>query len=187
VAAPDPGDVAVARRPAIVLIGMMGSGKSAVGRRLADRLGCELVDIDHEVEAAAGRPVADIFAVEGELGFRAREAAAVQAVTQRGPGVIAGGGGVVLDPTNVAALREAGTVVWLQVDPALAARRVRDDGGRPVLARMEGTLEERLAVLTAERSAAYAAAAHHVVDAAGAPDDVAQAVLALVGGLRSGR
>lgn len=164
----------------IVLIGMMGSGKSAVGRLVAQRLGCEFADIDAVVEAAAGKPVSAIFAEEGEPGFRAREAEAVRAVVAGTAGVIAGGGGVVLDPANVEALRRAGPLVWLQVDPAIAAGRLGDDAGRPVLAGMPGELETRLASLTAARESAYRSAADRVVDAGGPPESVAEAVLTAV-------
>lgn len=170
---------------AIVLIGMMGSGKSEVGRVLAERLGCDYCDLDQVIEAGAGRSVATIFAEEGESGFRRREAAVVNdtAAAVRagvGPGVIAGGGGVVLDPANAEALRGAGTVVWLQVTPAVAAARLGSGEGRPVLAAMDGSLEERIAALAAGREGAYRAAAHHAIDAGGSPEQVATTVLALV-------
>ena len=157
----------------IVLVGMMGSGKSAVGQALAERLDRELVDLDALVEAGAGRPVVTIFEEEGEAGFRAREAAAVRAATARSPGVLSCGGGVVLDPENVAALRRYGTVVWLRVSPEVAAARLGDDQGRPVLV-------ERLASLTAAREAAYRAAADAVVGADGSLDDVVEEVVAAV-------
>ena len=164
----------------IVLVGMMGSGKSAVGQALAERLDRELVDLDALVEAGAGRPVVTIFEEEGEAGFRAREAAAVRAATARSPGVLSCGGGVVLDPENVAALRRYGTVVWLRVSPEVAAARLGDDQGRPVLRGMTGRLVERLASLTAAREAAYRVAADAVVDANGPLHDVVEEVVAAV-------
>jgi shikimate kinase len=166
------------------LIGMMGCGKSEVGRLLAERLACEFVDLDELVEAEAGSSVAGIFAAEGEAGFRRREAAAVRAVAGRAAGVVACGGGVVLDPANVEELRRRATVVWLQVTPAVAARRLGGDAGRPVLSAMEGPLEQRLARLAADREEAYRHAAHLAVDATGSPGDVAGAVL---GRLAAGR
>lgn len=159
----------------------MGSGKTAVGRTLARRLRREFVDLDAAVEAAAGASVADIFAREGEAGFRAREAAAVATTAERPGLVVACGGGVVLDPANVAVLRGCGTVVWLQVSPAVAARRVGGDATRPVLAAMPGDLAERLAVLMAQREGAYRAAADAVVDAEGSTAEVADRVAAAVG------
>lgn len=165
----------------MVLIGMMGSGKTEVGRRLAAALDLEFVDVDAIVEEEAGRSVSEIFSVEGEAGFRAREAAAVAAVAGRPGLVVAGGGGVVLDPANAAALRRAATVVWLRVSPGVAAARLGTDAGRPVLSTRGGDLESRLAALLGERSPAYQAAAHLAVDADGPADEVAGAVAALLG------
>jgi shikimate kinase len=161
---------------------MMGSGKSAVGQALAERLDRELVDLDALIEAGAGRPVGTIFEEEGEVGFRARESAAVRAATARSPGVLSCGGGVVLDPDNVAALRAFGTVVWLRVSPDVAARRLGDDRGRPVLRAMSGSLAQRLASLSAQREAAYRAAADAIVDADAPLDEVVEEVVAAVVG-----
>ena len=183
---PPPGDGGPSLPPRpIVLIGMMGSGKTEVGRVLAERLGCGFADLDRQIEAAAGRSVATIFAEEGEAGFRRRESAAVTEIAAAvragtGPGVIAGGGGVVLDPTNAETLRRAGTVVWLQVTPAVAASRLGGPEGRPILEALPGDLEGSIATLIAERAGAYRAAAHHAVDASGPPDEVAAAVLAVL-------
>lgn len=167
--------------PTIVLVGMMGCGKTAVGGLLAQRLARPLVDVDALVEAAAGRPVAEIFAAEGEEGFRSREAAAVAQAAARAQAealVIACGGGTVVDPGNVSALRGCGTVVWLSVSPAVAAERLGSDAGRPVLGEMSGSLVERLARLTAERAEAYGTAAHLTIDADGPAAQVAEALVA---------
>src|SRR5436305_15234067 len=94
--------------PVIFLIGPRGSGKTTVARLLAERLGWDWVDVDAALEAAAGRSVRDIFAAEGEAGFRAREAAGLAELCRRRRHVIATGGGVVLDPENRQRLREAG-------------------------------------------------------------------------------
>ncbi|HEU5003526.1 MAG TPA: shikimate kinase [Actinomycetota bacterium] len=165
----------------VVLIGMMGCGKSEVGRRLATALGMEFVDLDAVVEQEAGRSVTEIFSVEGEAGFRVRERAAVGKVAGRPGLVVAGGGGVVLDPANAAALRSGATVVWLQVSPGVAAARLGTDAGRPVLAGRRGDLESRLRALTEERSAAYQAAAHLAVDGDGSPGEVAGVIAAALG------
>ena len=166
--------------PSIVLIGMMGSGKSAVGAALAGRLGWELVDVDHLIEAAAGRPVPAIFAEEGEPAFRAREAAAIREAAATPGAVIACGGGAVLDPANVEVLRAAGTVVWLEVSPSVAARRLGTAEGRPVLAAMSGDLADRLATLCSERDAVYRGAADVIVKADGPVEEAVAAVLAEV-------
>jgi len=107
----------------IFLTGFMGSGKSEVGRLLAARLGLPFVDLDREVEAGAGRSVAEIFAAEGEAGFRRREAAALRADAERADAVVATGGGVVASQANRRWMREEGLVVWLDADfPVLAGR-----------------------------------------------------------------
>jgi shikimate kinase len=175
-----PGTEAGAKARSIVLIGMMGSGKSAVGGALASRLRRELIDLDALVEATAGRSVAEIFAEEGEAGFRRREAAAVAEAVRRPGAVIACGGGVVLDPASVALLRDAGAVIWLQVTPRIAAQRLGSDAGRPVLGAMTGDLGDRLAVLNAARGPAYAAAAHIAIDGDADVETVAGRVLAVV-------
>ena len=162
---------------AIVLIGMMGSGKSAVGLTLAGRLGRNFVDVDACIEADAGRPVATIFSEEGEAGFREREREAIREATTTQNAVIACGGGAVLDPANVAQLKSHGTIVWLRVTPQVAAERLGTDWGRPVLQRMEGDLVERLAKLIAARAPAYETAADLTVQADGSVDQVADAIL----------
>jgi shikimate kinase len=167
-----------AAAPHLVLVGLMGAGKTTVGQVCARRLHRGFVDTDALVETAAGASVAEIFAAETEAGFRAREATAVaDAVASPDPLVIACGGGAVLDPANRAALRAAGFVVWLRASPAELGTRVDDGTARPLLAggRSVATLE-RLAALRAD---AYAAAAHAEVDTDGLPvDEVADAVLA---------
>lgn len=159
-----------ARRPALVLIGPSGAGKSEMGKRLAEALGRPLVDTDALVEKKHGRSVRQIFAEEGESGFRAKESEAVAEATAVEGAVIACGGGVVLDPKNVERLRSAGEIVYLKATPEVAAERVGDASDRPLL---EGTeLGEQLAKLIEQRHGLYVKAADHVVDADGAPDDV---------------
>ena len=160
-----------------MLIGMMGSGKSAVGLALACRLGRNFVDVDAAIEADAGRPVAAIFSEEGEAGFREREREAIAEATKTHNAVIACGGGAVLDPANVAQLKTHGTIVWLRVTPETAAKRLGTDQGRPLLQRMEGSLEERLDQLIAARAIAYETAADFTVQADGPVDQVAEAIL----------
>jgi shikimate kinase len=122
-----------ATHPNVFLVGPMGSGKSAVGRQLAQRLGLEFVDCDEEIEARTGVDIAYIFEKEGEPGFRQREAEVLDELTSR-PGIlVATGGGAVLDPRSRARLRERGRVVYLRtsVDQQLARTRRSDD--RPLL------------------------------------------------------
>jgi shikimate kinase len=149
------------RRP-IALIGLMGAGKSAVARLLGERLGASMADLDAMVEAAEGCAVAEIFARSGEAHFRSCESELLVEVLRTGVRVIACGGGIVLDPENRRALREHCRVVWLDVSPAEAARRVSTAGGagaeRPLLA--GGAPQERLAALLAVRAPLYAETAH---------------------------
>jgi shikimate kinase len=172
----------------LVLIGMMGVGKSSVGRRLALRLGRQFVDTDKLVEEEAGCTVAEIFAAEGEPAFRALEAAAVRrALGADTWSVIAFGGGAVLDPANRQLAREAALVVWLQAPARELARRVsaslRRSGGtaRPLLTQGRSP-EQVLDDIAREREEAYRAAAHVLVDTAGrSPGQAATAVLIATG------
>lgn len=159
----------------MILIGSMGAGKTTVGRRLAERLGMPFVDIDDLVVAHAGLAVSEIFSIEGETGFRAREKEAVREAIASGPAVIACGGGVVLDPDNVAALRAAGRVVLLDVDAATAADRLKGAGDRPLL--IEEDLEGSLSEIYARRKDAYEQAAHVVLDARGTVEATVDAVV----------
>jgi shikimate kinase len=143
------------------LIGMMGSGKTEVGARLASRTGSEFLDTDRMVENEVQTSVAEIFSTEGELAFRSREKQAVRKAATYTHAVVATGGGVVIDPDNVATMRGSGPVIWLQADPVVLAGRVDIGEARPLLER--GNPVERLASILQERSTAYDEAADHVV------------------------
>jgi len=165
-----------ARLGHVVLVGLPGAGKTRAGALAARALGRALADVDALVEAAAGRSVAELFAAEGEAGFRARERAALLEALAAAPAVIATGGGAVCDAENVAAMRAGAVVIHLDAPVAvLAARLARDGVPRPLLA---GDAAARLAALAAERAPLYARARHARVDATGAPDEVAAAVCA---------
>jgi shikimate kinase len=162
----------------LVLVGLMGAGKTSVGRRCAARLDRRFVDTDELVEATAGAPVAEIFATRGEDEFRSLERDAVaEATSSAEPLVIACGGGAVLDAGSRERLRGSGTVVWLRADPAtLGARVDRQPGTRPLLA--GGSATATLEELATARADAYTAAAHAAVDTDGrTQDEVADAVL----------
>ena len=172
---------ATTSRRHLVLVGLMGAGKTTVGAVCAARLDRSFVDTDELVVAAAGRTIEEIFVTAGEAGFRALEHQAVSdACASPLPLVIACGGGAVLDPQNRDVLRGTGLVVWLRAAPSELATRVRAEGRvRPLLpAAGEEQALERLAML---REAAYDAVADAAVDTDGRSiDDVADAVLAEV-------
>lgn len=149
----------------IALVGFMGSGKTTVGRILADRLGWTFVDTDAEIERIAGSEIPVLFQTEGETAFRDRESSVVRAVCAGEGQVISTGGGVVLRPENVAVLRDAAHVVWLTARPDVIVARV---GGRaqtrPVLARGANDLLTHVLTLLGERGPCYQSAAHRIVD-----------------------
>ncbi|MCE9519868.1 MAG: NAD-dependent epimerase/dehydratase family protein [Verrucomicrobia bacterium] len=117
----------------IVLIGLMGSGKSAVGRLAAQSLGFEFVDTDQMIVSSAGKTIPEIFASEGEAGFRARETAILRSLIGRQRHVIATGGGIVTQPDNLPLLQQLGFVVWLNADIEILRRRTSRSHDRPLL------------------------------------------------------
>jgi shikimate kinase len=160
--------------PVVVLVGPPGAGKSTVGELLARVYGVAFRDTDADVEATAGRSVADVFLEDGEETFRALERAAVVAALAEHDGVLALGGGAVLDPATQADLA-AHTVVFLDVSLAEAAPRVGLSGARPLLV---GNPRARWQALMAQRRPIYERVATVRVGTDGiAPDEVAQRVL----------
>jgi shikimate kinase / 3-dehydroquinate synthase len=119
--------------PSIVLVGLMGAGKTSVGRRLATRLGLPFVDADHEIEAAAGCSIAEIFERFGEPAFRDVERRVIRRLLEGPPVVLATGGGAFMDPTTRAAIRDRGLSVWLRTPLPLLLRRVSGRTHRPLL------------------------------------------------------
>ncbi|MCG6934326.1 MAG: shikimate kinase AroK [Proteobacteria bacterium] len=117
----------------VFLVGPMGAGKTTIGRQLADALGMEFVDSDHEIEARTGASIPWIFDVEGEAGFRKRESAVIDDLTQRHNIVLATGGGAVLDKANRDYLRNRGKVIYLAADVEQLLQRTRHDRNRPLL------------------------------------------------------
>ena len=120
-------------RRSVVLVGLMGAGKSTVGRRLAARLGLPFTDADHEIETAAGMSIPDIFALHGEPYFRDGERRVIARLLRDGPGVLATGGGAYMDPQTRARIKENGVSVWLKADFDVLMRRVRKRQNRPLL------------------------------------------------------
>lgn len=158
---------------------MSGSGKSTVAALVASELDVPLTDIDRMVEEATGRSVADLWAIDDGATFRVAETEAVATVAgDPHHCVVAAGGGAVLDPVNVDAMRASGVVVWLEAETGELASRLGDDRHRPLLA--GGDLEPRLAAMLAGRRGRYEAAAHHRVSTDGrAPGEVAEEVARL--------
>ena len=161
----------------VALVGPMGSGKSHVGRLLAERLELAFVDLDACIAEAAGMSIPDIFASEGETGFRARESAALANALSKDAHVIATGGGAVLDAGNREALRGAATVVYLQVALDEQLRRLAGDSGRPLLQGVDRA--ERLAQLQAQREPLYREVADLAFDTGTfPPEQIADALAA---------
>lgn len=155
----DPAPAIVSRlgTRSIVLIGMMGVGKSSIGRRLGARLGIAFVDADAEIERAAGMSIADIFARHGEDAFRSGEARVIARLLSGGPQVLATGGGAVMNAATRALIREKGVSIWLAAEFDLLMRRIsKRKADRPMLQTADpaATLRE----LLAEREPIYAQA-----------------------------
>ncbi|RBP47565.1 shikimate kinase [Roseimicrobium gellanilyticum] len=117
----------------VILVGLMGSGKSTVGRMVAQSLGFGFADTDHLITDVAGQTIPEIFAAEGEEGFRVRETAALRSLIGRDGLVIATGGGIVTRPENLPLLKQLGFVVWLSADPNVLHRRTAHSHDRPLL------------------------------------------------------
>jgi len=117
----------------IVLVGMMGAGKSSVGRRLAARLALPFTDADSEIETAAGMSIPDIFELHGEAAFRSGEARVIGRLLDGGPQVLATGGGAFLSPAIRAAIAAKGISVWLKADFDVLMRRIKRRTDRPLL------------------------------------------------------
>jgi shikimate kinase len=117
----------------VVLVGLMGCGKSAIGRRLAVKLALPFVDADEEIEKAAGKSVEDIFADHGEPYFREGERKVLSRLLRSGPQVLATGGGAFMNEETRAAIAEHGISVWLRAELPLLVRRVGKRGNRPLL------------------------------------------------------
>lgn len=164
----------------VFLIGPRGSGKSTVGRLLAARLGWAFVDADEELEARAGRSIADIFAADGEPAFRDLESAVLRDLAGRDRHVTACGGGVVLREDHRQLLRTAGHCIGLIGDPATLAERLAADpstaGRRPALTALPGRAE--IEAVLREREPLYRETAHCVVATDGrSPNEVVSAIL----------
>jgi len=161
----------------IYLAGFMGTGKTTVGRRLAERLGRPFVDLDAEIETRAGKPISAIFREDGEPRFRELEREAVRAAAARRGIVAAAGGGAVLDHRNTADLLRAGLLVCLLARPDVVLARVRGESHRPLLE--EGDKARRILELLERRMPIYRALPCRIDTSDLTPDEVAERVLAI--------
>ena len=169
-------------RPALVLVGVMGAGKTTIGTLVADALGLPFRDTDDDIVAATGKPISDIFVDDGEVAFRDLERAEVARALAEEPGVVALGGGAVMDPLSEAAL--AGhTVVFLDVAIADASKRIGFDRSRPLLS--VNPRSSWIAMMKARRPT-YERVATVRVDTAGrTPHETVDAVLAALEAARA--
>ena len=149
----------------LFLVGPMGSGKSTVGRHLADLLGCAFIDSDAEIESRAGADIPWIFDVEGETGFRRRETAVLKDLVEHSGAVIATGGGAILAAENREMMARTGIVVFLNASVAQQLKRTGSGEGRPLL--QQGDREETLKQLMAQRDPLYRALADVIISASG--------------------
>ncbi len=146
----------------LFLVGLMGAGKTTVGKLLAKHLSKRFIDSDHEIEQRTGVKIAVIFELEGEEGFRAREEAIIDELTQHQGVVLATGGGVILREANRQALRSRGTVIYLRASADDLWRRTRNDKNRPLL--QTENPRGRLQELLTQRDRLYCETAHLIAD-----------------------
>ncbi len=146
----------------IFLIGLMGAGKTTIGRQLAQALDMQFLDSDHEIEARTGVKIPLIFELEGEQGFRDRESVVIDELTRKDNIILATGGGAVLREENRRCLKERGTVIYLQAGVDSLLERTRKDKNRPLLQTEDP--EAKLTALLKEREPLYLALADLVVD-----------------------
>ncbi|MBV6273982.1 shikimate kinase [Alcaligenaceae bacterium CGII-47] len=164
----------------IILVGMMGAGKTTIGRQLAHLLDRQFLDLDHEIEARCGVRVAVIFDIEGEAGFRRRESALLDECSRYRGMVIATGGGAVLAPENRRILKERGIVVYLRASVDELFRRIARDRTRPLL--QSSDPRQRIIDLLAQREPLYEEVADVILDTGAVP--ITQVVRSLLSYLK---
>jgi len=167
-------------RRSIVLVGMMGAGKSSIGRRVAARLGIPFVDADVEIEQAAGMSIADIFAAHGEPYFRAGEARVIARLLEQGPQVLATGGGAFINVQTRANISDKAISVWLKAEIDVLTRRLRRRTDRPLLKTADPMAT--LANLLAERDPIYGEADVTVISREISHDVIVGEIIAAVCG-----
>ena len=159
----------------VVLVGLMGAGKSAIGRRLAQRLGLAFVDADQEIELAAGCTIEEIFQRHGEAHFRDGERRVIQRLLERPPHVLATGGGAFMDNQTRVAIAARGISVWLRADLDLLVERTARRQNRPLL--KKGEPREILQKLMNDRYPVYAEAEICVDSGSGPPEEMVDRVI----------
>ena len=159
----------------VVLVGLMGAGKSSVGRRLAKRLGLTFNDADQEIEKSADCTIDEFFERHGEAAFRTGERKVIARLLDGPPHVLATGGGAFMDPEIRAAIREHGISVWLRADLDILLERVTRRGNRPLLKR--GNPREIIAKLMAERDPVYAMADLTVKSVQGPHEEIVERIV----------
>ncbi len=164
-------------RSVLILVGMMGSGKSTIGQMLARRLGARFVDCDRLLEERSGVSIATIFELEGEAGFRKREAALIDELTQQDNLVLATGGGAVILDENRTHMHERGLVIYLDASLEELLRRLKGDRSRPLL--QSPNMAQRVTDLLAARAPLYRQCAHlSFPSSASSPKQLTQRILA---------
>jgi len=161
---------------AVVLVGLMGVGKTTVGRRLARRLGLDFVDSDHEIEKAAGMTIADIFEVYGEADFRSGERRVIARLLDGNPQIVATGGGAFINEETRALIKEAGLSIWLDADIKVLVERTSRRATRPLL--KGGNPEQILSALATERAPIYGEADITVASGIGPHERVVEDIIA---------
>jgi shikimate kinase len=161
----------------IVLVGFMGSGKTTVGKLIAEATGMTLLDMDSIIEERAGKTINEIFADEGEAHFRSLERSLVQELSATEGNIISTGGGIVLNSRNIADFEKTGLVVCLLADAETVLDRVKHDSSRPLLA---GDKESKIIELLESRKALYESITHRI-DTSGrpSPEPTAQEIIEL--------
>lgn len=162
----------------LVLVGLMGAGKTTVGRRLAKEIGLDFFDSDVEITEAAGCSVSDIFSLHGEAIFRDLEKRVLLRLVSAGPSVIATGGGAFMNPEIRAAIREHGTSIWLRADVDVLEDRVSRKNNRPLLE--QGDKKEILTRLAEERYPVYAEADMTVNSGKGSHETIVAEIVTLL-------
>jgi len=170
----------VPERPArVVLVGFMGAGKSAVGRRLARRLRYRFLDLDRRIEQRAGSRIAALFREQGEAAFRALEEDEARAVSALEAVVVATGGGAFVRPGTRALLQQGALTVWLKCSLEASLRRIKPDGSRPLAGN-----REIMRALLAEREPSYRQADFTVDTSSRTPREVVDRIVELIEGQR---